>query len=114
MLTIVLQTPATMVLHVLTETAGIRALVRLDSPDQFVKSTSMSVSRHRAGMVAHAEIKSTTSNASVPRENPEHFAKVRLGETCGHNRGVTNRAWSNTKGRLFVLRHLNNRNIAIL
>ena len=81
MLTTVLQTPATMVLHVLTEKVGIRANVLLDLLDQFVKSTSMSVTRHHAAMMPHAEIKSTVSNASVPRENPEHVAKVRLGET---------------------------------
>ena len=67
-----------MALHVLTEMAGTCATVRLDSPDQFVKSTSMSVTRHRAAMVQHAEIKSTASNASVPPENWEHVAKVRL------------------------------------
>jgi len=85
MLTIVLQTPVTMALHVLTEKAGICATVRLDSPDQFVKSTSMSVTRHRAAMVQHAEIKSTALNASVPRENSEHVARVRLAVTCGHS-----------------------------
>lgn len=81
MSTTVLQTPATMVLHVLTEKVGIRANVRLDLPDQFVKSTSMNVTRHHAAMVPHAEIKSTVLNASAPRENLEHVAKVRLGKT---------------------------------
>ena len=85
MSTTVLQTPATMVLHVLTEKVGIRANVRLDLPDQFVKSTSMNVTRHHAAMVPHAEIKSTVLNASAPRENLEHVAKVRLGKTSGHS-----------------------------
>lgn len=76
MSTTVLPTPATMVLHVLTEKVGIRANVRLDLPDQFVKSTSMNVTRHHAAMVPHAEIKSTVLNASAPRENLEHVAKM--------------------------------------
>lgn len=82
MLTIVLQTPVIMALHVSTEKAGTCVTVRLASPDQFVKSTSMSVTRHRAAMVQHVEIKSTVSNASVPQENLEHVAKVRLVITC--------------------------------
>ena len=85
MLMIALQTPATMALHVLTEKAGTCVTVRLVSPDQFVKSTSTSVTRHRAATVQHVEIKSTVSNASVPPENSEHVAKVRLVVTCDHS-----------------------------
>jgi len=85
MLTIVLQTPATMALPVLTETAGTCVTVRLVSLDQFVKSTSMSVTRHRAAMEQHVEIKSTVLSAFVPPENSEHVAKVRLVITCDHS-----------------------------
>lgn len=86
MLTIVLQTPATMALPVLTETAGTCVTVRLVSLDQFVKSTSTSVTRHRAAMEQHVEIKSTVLNASVPPENSEHVAKVRMVITCDHSK----------------------------
>lgn len=91
MLTIVHLIPVTMAVHVLTGMAGRCVPVRLASPDQFAKSTSTSVTRPRAVMGQHVEIKSTALNASVLQESLDNVVKVRLRNLSSKKESTSNK-----------------------